>query len=285
MRIFLILFLFSSIALLSQPADKFQVHAHRGFRALYPENTIVAFKEAVNKGAYAIELDIVISNDSQVVVSHEPWFNHRICSEPTGEKVKRFRQHNFLKLNYDSIKKYDCGKRGNKKFPEQKAMCACKPLLIDVIKEIEAYCEENKLPAMHYNIEIKSRKISDNKFHPKPDIIARLLMDVLNQFEIYDRIMIQSFDVRSLQAVQKINSQVRLGLLVANLKSVNKNIKKLGFKPYMYNPNVKLAKTKTVKKVHEQGVKVIVWTVNKDKDITRLKQIGVDGIISDFPYK
>lgn len=269
----------------SQTEQIFEVHAHRGFRGLNPENTIVAFKQAVNEGAYAIELDIIISNDSQLVVSHEPWFNYKICTGPDGKKVKRFHQQNLYKLSYDSIKKYDCGKRGNKKYPLQKPMSAFKPLLIDVIREIELYCEQNNIPPIHYNIEIKSRKISDNKFHPVPDIIAKLLMSVLSQFEIYDRIMIQSFDVRSLQAVHKINPLVRLGLLVANFKSVNKNIKKLGFKPYMYNPNVKLAKTKTINRAHEQGVKVIVWTVNKEKDIKRLKSIGADGIISDYPYK
>jgi len=285
MRFFTILFLFSANFLSSQIDTSFQVHAHRGFRGLYPENTIVAFKEAIKSGVYAIELDIVISKDKQIVVSHEPWFNHKICSDPNGKKVKRFRKHNLYKLNYDSIKKYDCGIRGNKKYPSQKAIRCYKPLLVDVIKELEGYCKQNNLPPIHYNIEIKSRKIGDDKYHPKPDVIANLLVDVLKPFSIDERILVQSFDVRCLQSVHKLNPQLRIGLLVANLKSVNKNIKKLGFTPYMYNPNVKLVKTKTVKQAQLKKVKVIVWTANKEKDIQKLKQLKVDGIITDYPLK
>ena len=116
MRFFITTFLLIPAILFSQTDTSFQIHAHRGFRGLYPENTITAFKNAAKLGTFAIELDIVISKDSQVVVSHEPWFNHKICSEPNGKPVKKFHQHNLYQLNCDSIKQYDCGKRGNKKF-------------------------------------------------------------------------------------------------------------------------------------------------------------------------
>ncbi|MBL7884630.1 MAG: glycerophosphodiester phosphodiesterase [Bacteroidia bacterium] len=285
MKFLPIFFFFISSFLFSQTDTNFQVHAHRGFRGLYPENTIIAFKEAVKKNAYAIELDIVISKDNQLVVSHEPWFNHKICSAPNGKKVKRFHQQNLYKLNYDSIKQYDCGIRGNKKYLSQQASKAFKPLLLDVIREIEMYCKENNLPPIHYNIEIKCRKIGDDKYHPKPEVIAKLLVDVLKTFSIDERILVQSFDVRCLQSVHQLNPQLRIGLLVANFKSVSKNIKKLGFTPYMYNPNVKLVKSKTVKQAQLKNVKVIVWTANKEKDIRKLKRLKVDGIITDYPLK
>lgn len=265
------------------PDKKVEIHGHRGFRGLYPENTITAFKEAVKIGVDAIELDVVISKDSQVVVSHEPWFNHKICSEPNGERVKTRKQHNLYKLDYKEIRKYDCGKRGHKDFPDQKAIPEYKPLLSEVIDSIEAYCKENKLPPVQYNIEIKSSKLGDRKYHPSPKKLAVLVSNVLDKYKIKDRFLIQSFDVRSLQAIHLLEPEIRIGLLVFNAGSVKHNINKLGFTPYMYNPALKLVKAKTVRQAHEKGAKVIIWTVNSEKDMKKLIKLGVDGLITDYP--
>lgn len=262
---------------------KIEIHGHRGFRGHFPENTLTAFKEAVQLGVDAIELDVVISKDSQVVVSHEPWFNYKICSEPNGEPVKARKQHNLYKLNYAEIRQFDCGKRGNKEFPQQKAIPEYKPLLKDVIESIEKFTKENNLPSVHYNIEIKSMKIGDGKWHPKPSVVAKLVMDILDQYKINDRVLMQSFDVRSLQAIHKIEPQLKIGLLIMNTGSVQHNIKKLGFTPYAYNPAAKLVKAKTIKDAHEYGCKVIVWTVNTESEMKKLIKLGVDGLISDYP--
>lgn len=262
---------------------KIEIHGHRGFRGHFPENTLTAFKEAVKLGVDAIELDVVISKDSQVVVSHEPWFNYKICSEPNGEPVKARKQHNLYKLSYSEIRQFDCGKRGNKEFPQQKAMSEYKPLLKEVIESIEKFTKENNLPQIHYNIEIKSMKIGDGKWHPRPPIFAKLVMNVLNQYKINDRVLIQSFDVRSLQAIHKIDPNLKIGLLIVNVGSVHHNIKKLGFTPYTYNPAAKLVNAKTIKEAHEYGCKVIVWTVNSESEMKKLIKLGVDGLISDYP--
>ena len=262
---------------------KIEIHGHRGFRGHFPENTLTAFKEAAKLGVDAIELDVVISKDSQVVVSHEPWFNYKICSEPDDKPVKARKQHNLYKLTYAEIKQFDCGKRGNKNFPQQAAIPEYKPLLKDVIESIERFTKENNLPPIHYNIEIKSMKIGDGKWHPQPAVIAKLVMNVLDRYAINDRVLIQSFDVRSLQEVHKITPDIKIGLLIANTGSVQHNIKKLGFTPYAYNPALKLVKAKTIKEAHEYGCKVIVWTVNSESDMKKLIKLGVDGLISDYP--
>lgn len=264
---------------------KVEIHGHRGFRGHFPENTLIAFQEAAKLGVDAVELDIIISKDSQVVVSHEAWFNHKICSEPNGEKVRSRHQHNLHKLNYSTIKQYDCGKRGHPDFPEQQAMPAYKPLLSEVIEQLETYCKENKLAPVQYNIEIKSSKLGDGKYHPSPKKIAELLNAVLSKYTINERILVQSFDVRSLQAFHKLQPEIKIGLLIANVGSVEHNIKKLGFTPYMYNPALKLVKAKTIKAAHEKNVKVIVWTVNDEKDMQRLIKLGVDGLITDYPNR
>src|SRR6218665_3753571 len=262
---------------------KTEIHGHRGFRGHFPENTLTAFKEAAKLGVDAIELDIVISKDSQVVVSHEPWFNHKICSDPNGEKVRARKQRNLYTMNYSEIRQYDCGKLGNSGFPEQKAMAEYKPLLSEVIETVEAYCKENRLAPVTYNIEIKSSKPGDRKYHPSPKKIAALLDGVIKKYNISERILVQSFDLRSLQEFHKLEPQIRIGLLIANLGSVEHNMKKLGFVPYMYNPALKLVRAKVIKQVHEKGAKIIVWTVNSEKDMKRLIKMGVDGLITDYP--
>jgi len=264
-------------------SKKTEIHGHRGFRGHFPENTLTAFKEAVKLGVDAVELDVIVSKDSQLVVSHEPWFNYKFCSEPNGEKVKALKQHNLHRMTYAEIRAYDCGQRVNSEFPLQKACAEYKPLLSEVIEVLDQFCRDNNLPLVTYNIEIKSGKVGDGKWHPEPQRIAELLHNVIAPYNIGDRILVQSFDVRSLQAVHKLDPALRIGLLIANTGSVDHNIRKLGFTPYMYNPAMKLTKEHTIKQAHQHGCKIIPWTINHDEDMKRLIEWGVDGLITDFP--
>ncbi|MCW3104054.1 MAG: hypothetical protein JWO09_2494 [Bacteroidetes bacterium] len=264
-------------------SKKTEIHGHRGFRGHFPENTLTAFKEAVKLGVDAIELDVIISKDSQVVVSHEPWFNYKFCSEPNGEKVKALKQHNLHRMTYAEIRAYDCGQRVNSEFPMQQASAEYKPLLSEVIEVLDQFCRDNNYPLVTYNIEIKSGKVGDGKWHPDPQRIAELLHNVITPYNIAERILVQSFDIRSLQAVHKLDPELRIGLLVANTGSVDNNIRKLGFTPYMYNPALKLTKEHTIKQAHQHGCRVIPWTINHDEDMKRLIEWGVDGLITDYP--
>ena len=285
-RFFLPIILFINCVLVAQTSsmnNKVEIHGHRGFRGKFPENTLVAFQEAVKLGVDAIELDVVISKDSQVVVSHEPWFNHKICSEPNGEKVRSRKQHNMHKLTYAEIKKYDCGKRGNPEFPDQQKIPEYKPLLSEVIETIEAYCKENNLPPVQYNIEIKCWKLGDSRWHPKPQVMSDLVYRTIKKYNISERMLIQSFDVRCLQTMHKLDPALKIGLLTVGRGSVEHHLKKLGFTPYMYNPSLKLANAATIRKIHEHQCKAIVWTVNSEKDIQRMIALGVDGIVTDRP--
>src|SRR6218665_3419482 len=106
----------------------FQIEGHRGARGLVPENTIPSFKKAIDLGAHVIELDVVISKDKKVVVSHDTYFNPEITTAPNGELVTKETQGNLYTLDYKEIKKYDVGSRGNKGFPEQEKMKVYKPL-------------------------------------------------------------------------------------------------------------------------------------------------------------
>lgn len=279
----LIVFLFISSFCFSQEKKSTEIHGHRGFRGLFPENTLKGFKQAAKVGVDYLELDVLITKDSQVVVSHEPWFNPSTCTSPEGNAITKRTKNNLHKLNYSEIKKYDCGKRGNKKFPQQYASSEYKPLLSEVIETMEAFAKENNLPPIKYNIEIKNNKFGDGKYHFDTKITIALIYNVIKKFNINNRVIIQSFDVRCLKEIHKMDSELKIGLLVANFTSVRLNISKLGFTPYCYNPNSKICKQKTIEQAHKLGCKVIVWTVNSEKEMKKFIDLGVDGIITDYP--
>lgn len=261
------------------------IQGHRGARGLFPENTIHGFIEAIKIGVTTLELDVVISKDMQVVVSHEPWMNCDICSLPGGSPVIDIDKshHNLYQMNYDEIKTYDCGKRGNPRFLKQQKMPAFKPLLSDMITAVEDFVSTNKYAPVYYNIETKCTKEGDNIFHPEPTVFAQLLYDVLIQKKINDRAYVQSFDLRTLQYLKQINADVKLVLLIENQDSFESNISRLGFIPDVYSPMQQLVNAELVKQCHDKNMLLIPWTVNDEKQMLLFKTLGVDGLISDYP--
>lgn len=278
MRTTIALLLFIGLCTAAHAQTTFDIEGHRGARGLYPENTIVGFIEALKLGVNTLEMDVVISKDGQVVLSHDPTINCEICEYCGDGKEKRIYQ-----LDYNTIKTIDCGSKGNSKFPEQKKMYAVKPLLTDVIDSVEAFIKRNNLPPVYYNIETKSTPAGDGTEHPAPDMFAKMMYDVLKQKGILNRSIVQSFDPRTLQAIHKADATVTTALLVFNADGFNKNIKRLGFTPAIYSPNYLLVNSKLVKACHAKGIKVIPWTVNDEDKMKKMKELGVDGIISDYP--
>ncbi len=259
----------------------FDIEGHRGCRGLYPENTIVAFIEAVKLGVNTLEMDVVVSKDGKLVVSHDPTINCDFCSYCDDSKEKK--EFRIYKLNYDFIKTIDCGSKVNEKFPEQKKMFAAKPLLSDVIDTIEKYIQQNHLPPVQYNIETKSTVEGDDVDQPKPAVFAKLLYDLLKQKNVLSKCIIQSFDIRTLQVIHQTDSNATTALLIFDLDNFEKNLKQLGFNPTIYSPNFILVNEKLIQKCHDLKIKIIPWTVNDEDKMVKLKQLGVDGIITDYP--
>ena len=144
------------------------IEGHRGARGHLPENTIASFIKAIELGADTIELDVVISKDKKVVVSHDSWFSYFISTAPNGEKITREseKKHNLFLMDYAEIKKYDVGIRGNSLFPDQQPQKAYKPLLSEVFIALDRFARSKRLPLVKYNIEIKSGESGDGIYHP-----------------------------------------------------------------------------------------------------------------------
>ncbi|MBL7847688.1 MAG: glycerophosphodiester phosphodiesterase [Cyclobacteriaceae bacterium] len=264
---------------------KFDVQGHRGCRGLRPENTIPAFLLGLDSGVTTLEMDVVITRDRQVVVSHEPWMSGSICLDPGGNEIaiKDSLKHNIFSLSYDQVRSYDCGSKGNERFPEQLKMSAYKPLLKDVIVAVENHIKNHTKYEVDYNIEIKSDKHSDNKFHPKPEEFSKLVYDLVDQYLPMDRVVIQSFDFRVLKYWHKEYPQIRLAALVENKKNLQENLNELGFTPSIYSPYYKLVNEEMVKGCHQKKIRLIPWTVNDEREMLALKGLGVDGFITDYP--
>lgn len=266
-------------------AQMMDVQGHRGSRGLMPENTIPAFIKAIDLGVTTLEMDAVISKDGKVVVSHEPFLSHVICRDPQGFEIseEEEKEYNLYEMTYEEISECDCGSRIHPGYPEQQKLSINKPLLSEVISEVEAYINKNELRAVRYNIETKSTEEGDGIYHPEPKEFVDRLMNVIQEKGIAERTTLQSFDVRTLQYAHDEYPNMELALLVGNAKSIESNLEQLGFTPEIYSPYYKLVRKKTVQQARGKGMKIIPWTVNKPKDIRRMIELRVDGIISDYP--
>ncbi|RYC66408.1 glycerophosphodiester phosphodiesterase family protein [Spirosoma sordidisoli] len=278
-------FIFLLLPILTFAQPRLDRQGHRGCRGLMPENTVAAMKKALDLGVTTLELDIVISKDKQVVVSHDTYMVSDIATKPDGSPVTKSEEKslNLYQMTYDEIKRYDVGRKPHPLFPQQQKQAAYKPLLGELIDSVEVYARAKRMPQPRYNIEIKCSPQTDGTYHPAPAEFVKLAMDVINSRKLGNRFNIQSFDVRPLQLLHEQHPNVVLAHLTANPKTLAENLQTLGFKPAIYSPYYKTVTAELVKACHEQGLKIIPWTVNTKPEIDALTGLGVDGIITDYP--
>jgi glycerophosphoryl diester phosphodiesterase len=180
----------------------FDKQGHRGCRGLMPENTIAAMRTALDLGVTTLEMDVVITKDKKVILSHEQWFGEEITTKPDGTYIgpREERKFNIYWMTYEQVKTFDIGMKPHPRFPQQKKMKAVKPLLSDVIDSVNESMKTRRRPFPYYNIETKSDPEFDGVFQPKPDEFIELLMAVIKEKGIEDLVIIQSFDFRTLPA-------------------------------------------------------------------------------------
>jgi len=273
---------------LTAQSGTIDLQGHRGSRGLMPENTIEAMLEAIKWGVTTLEMDVVITKDKQVVLSHEPFMNLEIATPPNGiNRSSSSKAFNIYQMSYEEVKNWDVGSKFNPKFPEQRKMKVHKPLLKDLIDAVESYIKDNNLPQVAYNIETKISPDTDDLFHPNPIVFVDLLSKVIIDAGIEKRTTIQSFDPRSLVELHKRNAPFTLSYLIEASQKTNASevIALLGFKPDIISPAYSMVDTLFVQDFHQQQIKVIVWTVNQEADIKNMAALGVDGIISDYPNR
>lgn len=257
--------------------DNFDWQGHRGCRGLMPENTIDAFLHALEFPIQTLELDVVLSKDLMVVVSHEPWFSSEICVDFDAEN------NNLFALSYAEIKAVDCGSKMVDRFPNQKKLITHKPSLIEVVSAVRAHCKKQNRPLPRFNIELKSQKDWIGTYLPERRVFVEQVYQTIRALGIEELTTIQSFDSEVLSIFMGLQTKLRFAFLTESDEAPLDQLEVLPKMPHIYSPNYKLVNDELIEQLKMLKVKVIPWTVNDVKTMKSLIRMGVDGIITDYP--
>jgi glycerophosphoryl diester phosphodiesterase len=281
------------------------IEAHRGGRALRPENTLQSFANALSMGVDTLELDMGVTKDGVIVVSHDRWLSPDLARDANGVYVAPPGTP-YVQLTLAQVKSYDVGviRPGSdyaKQFPDQLAVPGTR---IPTLAEVFALVRKSGNVHVRLNIETKLNPLIPDDA-PDPDRFVTLVLDLLKRENFADRVMVQSFDWRTLQLVQQRAPSVPTVYLTsqaaffATISPDKQSPWTAGFDPVRYGGSVPRAIKAAGGKIwspyygdvdkakmdeaHALGLQVIVWTVNDPKAMADLIDIGADGIISDRP--
>ena len=283
----------------------FDIEAHRGGRALFPENTLVSFANALSMGVDTLELDLAVTRDGAIVISHERRLNPDLARGADGNYVAA-PGIPFVQLSLDEVKQFDVGqiRPGSTyaaQFPDQHAVPGTR---IPTLKELIDLVRRSGDHHVRLNIETKIDPNHPDE-SPPPERFVALLLDFLRTEEFEDRVMVQSFDWRTLQLLRKLAPKIPAVYLTLQAgrdptvfadkasdwsagfnpaehgRSIPRTIKAAG--GAIWSPYVRDVTPELIAESHALGLKVVVWTVNQPADMAHLIEIGVDGIISDRP--
>ena len=288
LSLFLLLIACQTSDMTPESSGSFDWQGHRGARGLVPENPVAAMLKAL---AYpqvkTLEMDVAVTGDGVIVLSHEPWCSAEICSLPDGNPVTEAEADTLriYSMTFDQLQQIDCGKRGHPRFPEQQAQAAAKPSLEQVVTAVNQYCTAHQRPQPRYNIEIKSQPDYDGVYTPPVNEFVSMLIAEVNRLGIRDQSCLQSFDTRALEAIHRLDTSITTAYLIENLDAVPTNLERLSYLPPIYSPDYKLLTANAVAALHQLGMKVIPWTVNDSTTMKTLMEMGVDGIITDYPNR
>lgn len=262
-----------------------RIQAHRGGAGLYPENTIEAMKNAVDTGVDVLEMDVQVSKDFQAVVSHDPYFHFRYSTRPDGREIGEKDEKVFIyEISYDSVRKYDVGRKPVKEFPRRKCVPAHKPLLGELLDSVEAYSARTSGRKMTYSVELKSKKTRyEGKYRAPYKWYADLTVTEFRHRGIEDRLIIQSFDTRALEYMHERYPAIPLVYLV-NTKdgeTMDDYLARLSFTPAFVSP--KNLDRETVKEAHRRGMKAVPWGCNSAAEFARWVSAGADAVMTNYP--
>ena len=259
------------------------IQGHRGCRGLYPENSLPAFQHALSMGVEVLEMDVCLSADGQVYVSHEPYMNPLYASFADGSPVADA-TINLYQKTYAEIKSFDVGSRGNKLFSEQVRVATYKPLLSEVLALGEAYARKTGR-RIQYNIEIKSEPAEYGKSQPATvKEFADRVWAVISAQISPSSLILQSFDFAVLQYWKTAIHQGRISALVEK-ETPEQMLTSLGFTPEIFSSSYRFLTKEQIDFCHSKGMQVIPWTINTTAEMQKFSDWKVDGIITDYPNR
>jgi glycerophosphoryl diester phosphodiesterase len=258
--------------MLLAPAE-IQIHGHRGCRGLRPENTLPAFEHALKLGVDVLELDMAVTRDNRILVSHDPHISPKICRNWDGTPLAR--EVAIHTLTLEQAQKFDCGAIQNADFPKQVPVPHTPPPTLEQVFELaRAY------PNVQFNIETKIFA-KEPKLTPSPREFARLVVEAVRKHELEQRVIVQSFDPRILREVRKIAPKIRLAVLSEDGVGYIELAQKMGAE--IVSPRYTKLTAADVRRAHDLKMQVVPWTANDEASWKSLVDMGVDAIITDDP--
>lgn len=266
-RAFTIAALASAAPLMGSNDRRILVHGHRGARARRPENTLPAFKYAIEQGVDVLELDVAVTKDNVPVVSHDPMINATICSGPkTGIPIHT--------LTLAELQQYDCGAKQNPLFQTQVPVPGTHVPTLDEVFDLSLGT------TVQFNVETKI--FADHpELTPDPETFTKMILDLVKKHGIEQRVILQSFDPRTLRVMKKLEPSMRRAALFETDRDWPEVARE--FEATIMSPLYTLVTKERVSWSHSAGLEVAPWTVNKPEDWSKLADDGVDAIISDDP--
>ena len=298
----------AALAMASLPLYAFDMQSHRGGRGLLPENTLAAFENAIRMGTTTIELDIAITSDGIPVISHDPALNPAYTRDANGQWLTRH-EPLIKNMTLAEVQTYDIGRLNpahpyGREFPEQQPRDGQRiPALASLFKLVADMGAND----VHFDIETKINPRHPNNTLP-PEAFVETLLKVIRDAGLTRRVMVQSFDWRTLEILHRLEPDIRTMYLTVEWDDFNTvrdpawtaghSIQQ--FKdsvPHMvrasagnaegiiWAPNFKNLTPELTKTAKSLGLQVIPWTVNDKPQMQRMLGFGVDGIISDYPNR
>lgn len=257
----------STVPLMASTDRRILVHGHRGARARRPENTLPAFRYAIEQGVDFLELDVAVTKDNALVISHDPLINAAICSGPkTGVPIHT--------LTLAELNQYDCGAKQNPLFKTQV------PVPGTHIPTLDEVFDLSRGTTVQFNVETKI--FADKpELTPDPETFTKMILDLVKKHGIEQRVILQSFDPRTLRVMKGLDPSIRRAALFETNRDWPEVAKE--FEATIMSPAYALVTKERVAWSHANHLEVVPWTVNKPEDWQKLADDGVDAIISDDP--
>ncbi len=266
---------------ISQPSFALDVQGHRGSRWTHPENTLPAFQFAVESGADTLELDLHVTKDDQLVIVHDHFLDRNICLDKTGRRIRG--KILIRALTLKELQAFDCGSLTNSSFPEQHAVPHTP---IPTLASLFEMLANSKLPQarkVRFNIETKSEEAHPD-YTPDPEIFVKQILALLKKYGVLSRVMLESFDYRTLVIAHRLEPKLQLSVLVGSRMDLHEQVRLMqDLHAEIFSPHYYELTAIDVSEMHAIGVRVIPWTANTTAEWARLIAFGVDGIITDNP--
>ena len=256
-------------------APRIQVHGHRGARALRPENSLPAFEYAIAQGVDVLEMDLAVTKDDVLVVSHDSQMNPAFCEGPAGSETL------IRRMTLAELRRWDCGAKANRDFPKQQAVPGTRvPTLQEVFDLVK-----NKGSRVAFNIETKLSPAKP-ELTPTPERFVALVLEIVRKNKLTSRVILQSFDFRTLHAMKKLEPKMRLSALYPYAATQpHRTLVDLARESGagIVSPHFTTVRREEVVAAHKAGLTVVPWTANEPAVWDKLIAAEVDAIISDDP--